>query len=494
MRVLLLLVVTFFGVSIVSAFAGLCIFIALNKEGPPPAREQSSTQSTNLEIAEWQREMRRTQQKNNAAIRAARRWSDSKLARHVRDYVLEGTSWDDDEEIYPVQVLLALGPRVHEPVLALVNDRSLYPQLVRERRYESWSDFPFERACQLLGETPPPSAVEGLIPFQSDPEPKIRNIAANTMAKIGTGSIVPYLRIALVDSDEQVARSAVNGLRVALERKNLAPHVQKMIVPDLKQLLRQGKWLGNVASLLTLLDPADSPQFFLSSEVLRADSPAIGEVLIEILGQKITVPPDQLQALIAGLETKTMEYPTDYALGNALRLVGRQQLPEAESFLRQRISHENVGVAYGAADGLLNLAGLEDFESKIWVYEDEASEPVLNQQQKLYQLVWDTDSAISDSGIFWYFQSSSGDRWREALASFETLGLKEHHAILSEAVALFGSDGPAADLETRTRQMKARFSEEGTEFEALDARYFETEESLKIHTTNYVLENVDAFR
>lgn len=494
MRVLLLLVVTFCGLAIISAFAGISIYIAVNKVGPPPAAQRAPAKAKPaVELTDWQREMRITQQKNNAAVRSARRWSDSRLARQVRAWVLDGTGWDD-EDIFPPQVFEALGPRVHEPVLALLADQGLYQKLVQKQRRHTWDEYPLERACDLLGETPPSEALELLVPFQSDHQTEIRSEAAAAIAKVGTVSILPYVRRSLADSDEQVARNAIFGLHVAMEQKRLVPRAQEMLIPDLKQLLVQGKPIGRVAELLTLLDPDGSPQFLLSSEVLRADSAAIDEVLREILQEKIAIPHDQLLALIAEFEAMTLEYPTDYALGNALRIVGRQKHPEAEALLRQRLSHENGGVYFGAADGLINLADLEDFEDRIWVYEENAPKVVLTEQQKLYQLLWDSESEIGDGGLYYYFGTSSADQWREVLAAYEMLGLQEHHAIMSEAAALFGSEGPATDLETRTKQIESLFSEEGTEFQALDTRYFETEENLKVPLTNYVLENADAFR
>ena len=49
-------------------------------------------------------------------------------------------------------------------------------------------ETPFNRICDLFGETPPHEALAVLIPFQDNPSQYIRSAAAMQIASIGAGA------------------------------------------------------------------------------------------------------------------------------------------------------------------------------------------------------------------------------------------------------------------------------------------------------------------
>lgn len=457
-------------------------------EEPPPQTFQELIQDPdNLDfIEEAERELENV-------VNTAKGWSDFKIGKYASSYILEISS--SDEAWADRRILERLAPRTFPPILKLLGDSKLYERLVTPTgEIDELPESPFNRACDLLGDSPPAEAVPVLAPFLDHSSEYIRRDAALAIAKTGAASIAPHVRKAFGDSDEFVRSAALIGLDWALGRDDLAPVVANELFPDVKRLLDKGFNDDEAADILFRFDSKNSQDYFLSAEVFRPDTPIIHEVLETLANHKASVPRERILALISGLEAAKLEYPRTYALGEALRLLGQQQDPKDRAFLAKRMRHAEDRVAEGASSGLLASHGLEDFEERMRKAEEKAGYQSLPKEQRYYTAVFRCDAEIRNGGLAQYFSNSSGDHWKDVIAGLEAMDAAEHLKILKQALEIFGKKGPSTDRERRQDELGTLYRKNDALFDQLDTAYYENPEVLYALATKYVLSNPDRFR
>jgi len=441
---------------------------------------------------EYWKEVSRANAEVDDAVQESKTWSDPQVASVVTDFILEQKSsrdaWGE------AKILRELGERTQPTVLELLGTPSLYGRLVKPTGADLLPEAPFNRACILLGDSPPEKAVAVLAPFLNDPSVEIRKDAALAIAKTGAPSIVPLVKKALLDPDDYVREYALMGLEFALDRHGLAEIAHQDLFPSVLALIREGKNADKATDILFGLNNDKAKDYFLSEESFTDDSPMLSECLKTLANANVAVPRDRLLGLIKSLESKKMEYPRTDALGGALLLLGQQKNAEDREFLRQRTSNPNEAVAQGAADGLLSSYGLQGFEQRLWDKENQSGFDGLSQQQKFYCAVNECDGEINNGGLAQYFVNSSGDHWPDAIAGFEAMGMKGRLAILKEATALFGNEGPSTNREIRQDQLAKLYRKNDSAFAALDSRYYDSSEIIEVWSYRYVFEHPEGFK
>jgi hypothetical protein len=355
-------------------------------------------------------------------------------------------------------------------------------------------EAPFNRACDILGDTPSKEAVAALAPFLDDPSDAIRKDAALAIAKTGAAEILPHVRKAFSDANEYVRSYALMGLKFAMNRKGLAEPVSRELFSDVKDLLTKGRNADNAADILFRFDSEKAKDYFLSSEVFQPESRIIHEVLKTLADGKMPVQRELLLDLISALDTSPLKYPQTYALGEAFRLLGQLQNPDDRELLSARLTHFEDRVAEGASAGLLCSHGLDGFEKRIWESEEKSGYGSMSEVQRHYSAVFVCDAEVNNGGFAQYFVNSSGDHWRDALAGLEAMGSKVRLGVVREAVSLFGTDGPSEDRDKRQKQLSALYKRNDSLFEALDSRYYESQEVIEVLATRFVLANPEGFR
>ena len=431
-------------------------------------------------------------QEADEAAEAAKTWSDDQVASATRHFVLEVST--SREAWGEARILRELGQRTHPTVLNLLGDEKIYDRLVKPTGEDLVPEAPFNRACDILGDEPPQEAVAALAPFLNDPSEQIRKDAALAIAKTGAAEIIPHVRKAFSDADEYVRSYALMGLEFSLNRDGLAESVPGELFSDVKTLLKKGHNSDKAADILFRLDSEEAKDYFLSSDVFRADSRIVHEVLETLANAKVPVHRELLLGLISALDTSDLKYPRTYALGEALRLLGQIQNPEDREFLSARLTHSEDRVAEGAAAGLLCSHGLEGFEQRIWESEEKSGYDSLPDHQRYYSAVFMCDAEINNGGLAQYFVNSSGDHWRDALAGLEAIGSKVRLGVVREAISLFGPDGPSEDRDNRQEQLSKIYKKNDSIFEALETRYYNSAEVVEVLATRFVLANPDSFR
>ena len=441
---------------------------------------------------EYWRGAEETRAEMDSAVEASKKWDDSKVASLTKEFVLEATSSQDAWD--QARILRELAGRTHPTVLSLLRDKSLYSKLVKPTGEDILPEAPFNRACDLLGDSPGIEAVEALAPFLTDLSPEIRKDAALAIAKTGASTITPYVTKAFLDSDEDVHSYALMGLEFALNRSGLSESVNADLFPAILDLLRAGRNADKAADILYRLNAASAKDYFLSKEVFSSESPIIHEVLEVLANAKASVSHDDLKSLIAALEKQELKYPRTYALGAALRLLGQHRREEDRDFIRSRTSHPEERVAQGAAAGLLCSFGLEGFEQRIWDTEKKSGIGALTEHQRIYSAVFMCDAEINNGGLAQYFVNSSGDQWQNALAGFKAMGFHERLTILNEAISKFGAQGPSVNRSTRQDQLSKLYERDDSVFDGLDDRYYKSSEVIEVLASRFVLENPESFR
>lgn len=438
------------------------------------------------------RGVRQSRMELDAAIEASRSWDDAHVAELTRWFILEATSRQDAWGEY--RILRELGDRTHPTLLSILRDPSLHNRLVTPTGKFFVPEAPFNRACDLFGESPPHQAIEVLAAYLNDPSPGIRQHAVMTIAKTGVPAITPHVRAGLSDQDEGVRSYAMMGLAYALSRSAMSATVRAELFPDVLKLLRAGQNEDRAVEILHHLDAARANEFFLSPEMFSAESPIIHQVLKVLADGEVSVPREGLLPLIETFRQQERKYPKTYALGAALRLLGQQRRSEDRALLQALMMDSDERVAEGAAAGLLGSYGLTGFELRVSSIEREAGYGSLTPPQRHYSAVRMCDSEIRNGGLSQYFVNSSGDHWRDALEGFAAMGFRERLAVLQEATRKFGEAGPSAERDARQRQLSKLFRRNDKLFEPLESRYFQCREVLGAQVAYYVIEHAAHFR
>jgi hypothetical protein len=447
---------------------------------------------------QWSREAERANREFERAMENARHWDESQITSAVNRFLFEVSSSRDAAK--EAAVLKSLGPRVHPVVLQILGDASQRSRLVAPTGKNLFAEAPFNRACDLFGDSPPTNAAPFLAPFLEESGKEIRKDAALALGKIGSADVVAPLRKAFTDSDDYVRSYGLMGLQRAVGSNRLDASCARDLFPDIAQLVvmadgndKSGS-LREATALLLNIDRTRATDLFLSEKVLTADSPALHEVLEALANKRVSVPRERLLALIEKLEKREMKYPTPYALGKSLRLLGQHKLTSDRVFLEARTSASDKTVAEGAIEGLIASFGLEGFEQRAWEAENKNGFAALKPAQKHYLAVQMYDGQVNNGGLSQYFFNSSGDTWREALGGLEAMGFNERLTVLREAVAKFGKDGPSPGREQRMVQLAKLERKNDASFEALDDRYYKSKEVIDVLAKRYVLKNPDEFK
>ena len=425
-------------------------------------------------------------------IDEARTWSAEELAAKVRWFVLELPLARQAHA--EKKGLLSLGDKTRHAVLDLLGDPGLHARLITPTGEDPLPETPFHRVALLLNDDLPAKAIPAVLPFADAQEKGVRKQAALLLGETGHPDALPALRTAFADDDQYVRSFALMGILRAVARQALPPEYATSLFPEVRRLLAEGKNADDAARLLLHLDQRQAVDFFLSEAIFSPSSPVLHEALKTLTAAGVTIPRDKLLGLVAALREKALKYPEMYLLGEALQALGRHRQAEDRPLLEALLAHPEERVAEGAGTGLLSSHGLEDFEKRLWEKEESSGYAALTPPQRHYSAVSACDAQINNGGLAQYFFNSSGDRWKDALAGFEAMGLAERAGILRQALAFFGESGPGEDRDRRMDQLSRLFRKNDRLFSALESRYYASKEVVEVGVTRYVLAHPEAFQ
>ncbi len=462
----------------------------------------------------WE-EMAGRQEQIDEVVEASRNWSDEQIAEVLENYLFKAKTKKDAWPVF--KALSELGTKVHPPVLNILRDEKRRYALMTPTGEDLGPEAPFNRACDLLGDTPPEDSVNAVRPFLNSDSDEIRKDAALVIGKAGTADIVQPIRQAFADKDEYVRSYALMGLRFATKENRLHEQCRRELFGDVCRLTHDDENGRDAAETLTGMDKERAKEYFLSSPSLTAANPRfVYSGLRAMVRGEISIPREQLLSLIHNLEKAEDQFAVGAALGEALHLLGRCGMKEDTSSLEGRLMQSEMKpksaslnvdsrearslaraearVVRGAASGLLALYQIEGFEQRVFEARKEKGVTSLTPTQRLWYAVFNFDAEICNGGLSQYFLNSSGENWKEALAGLEAMKTAERAEILREAVTKFGTGGPALDTKKRREQLAALGRKDDKLFEDLNERYFACSPVLEAFTTRYVIDHAQDFR
>jgi len=431
----------------------------------------------------------------NRKISEAKSWSNDKIGAELENYLFKSKSKRDSREIG--RALKKLGPKVHPHVLRILGDKTRREQLLATtspRTKMSLPETPFDRACSILDDAPPPEALSVLTSFQDDNNNETRKHAALIIASIGTPETILAVRKALGDQDSFVRSSVLIGIKRAIENNCLNERCRQEIFKDLEPLIDGEHYADDAASLMFEFDEARAKALFLSDSTLASGAKKLMSILKTLADRNIPVPREQLEKIIRETKTEDIKYPETGKLAEALRLLGMHKnaadLPQIESFLL----HHDKAVAEGAAAAILAFHDLTDFQNLIWRRRKFDNGSALTPEQLTWLSVRELEDEVNNGGLAQYFFNTSGDNWKHALTGIGAIEAREREAILRDAIVRFGFDGPSENRELRQGQLAKLARKRDDPFHDLDNRYYDSKEVVEIALTKYVIKNAAAFR
>ena len=438
------------------------------------------------------REMSEAHQDIDREIEAAKHWTDDRISAEVEAYLFRTKTRRD--ALGKARALEGLGGRVYAPVIKILGEKSRHMQLVKETGTDLVPEAPFNRACDLLGDTPPPGTIQHVALFLNESNKYVRKDAALVIGKVGSSEIVPLLHRILAGEDEGMRDYALMGLQYAVINGRLDDTCRKDLFPDLLQLLTEDKSANYAADLLVEFNATKAKEFFMSEALFTPNSQSLHEALKAMARHNILIPRQRLLPLIQALEAGELKYPQSYTLAHALLCLGQNRQSDDLKILERLADHNEERVAKGAAEGLLAYYNLNGFSERTWDAEQKRGFTSLTPEQQHWAAVFILDSEVNNGGLSQYFFNYSGDRWRLALAGLEAMGANERASILKEAVAKFGAEKPSENRERRQDQLAKLTRKNETLFNVLDDRYYESKEVIDVAMTRYVIRNAQAFK
>lgn len=426
-------------------------------------------------------------------IAGAADWSDEQIAEAVEAYLFDAPSSQDAWTLH--RSLQELGERTHPQVVRWLTDESVREKLVTPTGtvFGIVPESPFGRACNLIQENPPASLAPVMADFLNETETEIREDAARVVGELASPETLPAVKQALSDPQKRVVARALDGVRAAAERGGLDDECREELFYQVQQFVGKHKHSRQAARALLALDRERAAEFLTSAEVLAKDALEVRDVLEQLGAAGVPVSRESLLEVINRDRAEGISKIDGRVIGTALRLLGQQGNQRDKPLLMSWSEHSSEYAATGATQGLLSLHGLPRFEECVGLIDSHPDEADFSAKRRLVHDVFFLDAEICNGGLEQYFVNSSGDDWHSALAGLRTIGLAAAVAVVTEATSLFGKDGPSSDRATRQKQLTRLVRRDEHLFDALNERYYESAEALRIQLMRFILQHRDAF-
>lgn len=146
----------------------------------------------------------------------------------------------------------------------------------------------------------------------------------------------------------------------------------------------------------------------------------------------------------------------------------------------------------GELAGYLALESDEDLAREVGYYVLRKMERCafddLSPPERVIACLTEIEMEVNNGGFDQYFWNSPGDHSGEAVAALMELGASHTAALLAEANAAFGSDGPDPDRERRWAQMKTLGEGPRAKWGELDKAFYEYKDNLSQLAARYIRE------
>lgn len=245
--------------------------------------------------------------------------------------------------------------------------------------------------------------------------------------------------------------------------------------------------------VLFTLNESNAIAYCLSDQVLKPDCKFLWWAIRKLHEKRVAAPPERLRVLLDQLDRPDDRDSLDFDLAAGLAWLGTLQDPHDRPRLEKYLTYQNKWVAQGAAQGMLESHGMQDFSDRILDKLPDEGFAGLTPYEERYYAVKVFDDEMDEYGFAQYFYSFSGDHWRRALEGLEAMQSVELLTILRTAMALFPNQSPSDDFDERCKQLDRLQEAEPDVFTRLDDKYHESGESASVLIMRYVLQHPEEF-
>lgn len=401
---------------------------------------------------------------------------------------------DDDENVYDIvrRALTAQGDRATSSLLAALDDPA-FRRKISERIREQQHPFlrrtePLESVLDCLEETAPVDAVPKIAQLVHDPDETIRRAAAGVLGRTGHQSAVAPLTVALSDEDDSVRRRAFDSISASVRSGRAEPDFRDRILPHVQQAVFAGGANEGSAACLIALDRDRAAAWFSEPGRLDIETTHFRGVIEEIAEADLEIEPAVLLRLATALESNVEQRAQAAALADLYRLLANVGSDEARDAIERGRRSKLPRVRAGAIKAVMHKLGLTNASRYLIDLRSSTGIEGMTEPQRAaftaLQLKWD----VSNGGFAQYFVNPAGNDWRHTLKGLDAIGAMTDLAILNEALAFFGPDGPSPDHDTRHEQLSRLMKKNGDEvFGALDSRFYEDPDQRDALLDEYII-------
>jgi hypothetical protein len=147
--------------------------------------------------------------------------------------------------------------------------------------------------------------------------------------------------------------------------------------------------------------------------------------------------------------------------------------------------------------GYLDLQDDEDLAREVGYYVlrkmDGGSYERLSPPEQVIACLTEVEMEVNNGGFDQYYRNSPGEHAREAVAALEELGAGHTAALLKDANAVFGAEGPDPDRDKRGAQMDRLPQEARDKWSDLDGAFYEYKDNLSQLAAQYIRRHRDFF-
>lgn len=418
--------------------------------------------------------------------------SPDEIAKLVDLYVFENDGSISDWQ--NKQILNDLDALAHPRALEILKDKSLHEKLVVMAGTDQ-SKTPISRLCELFDKNAPPprEATHLLLPFITSENYAIRRSIALIIGSIGSEEDLAILNQLLNDKDENVRSFVFIGLLRAINGKRISPITAEKLF-DLIAMNWSSKTSfyenEKIPKVLLGLNREKGIKLLLSSSIFTAKFNSLQYVLAAFNELAIKIPREQLLQLISDIEKETLEYPLDYLLSEALKLLGTYQEEDDLHLFEIYLEHPNEKITNGAIEGLYKFHQFYDKIRNHWDARDSFGWEGITTAERYLCALDALKGEVSNGGFAQYYFNSASDQWKTALSGLHAIHAIEYYQIMEETVTKFPNNTPNPNRESRSTQLsKITLKKEDPFADQDSAWYALTNRKINLLTFKYNLAN-----
>lgn len=400
-----------------------------------------------------------------------------------------------EDNDFNLDKLKLVGDKATPLLVATLNSDRAFNTTFSEGGHAFGAKSPFERICDLLEETCPPSAASPLARYISHPDDHFRKHAAIALGNIGTDECINPIVQLLGDEDDYVRSYAMMGIKRGIDGDRCTDNFLNSVFPALQLLLDRddSSISGNAPQLMLAINQEQAIPIMLSEKYFTHTNEELHYIIRSFNEAGLPIPHGSLLPLIETLRPLVDEYPHDYQLATALVAYSHNPDSNSETLLSGLRDSHKERVAEAAADGLAILSGVTDPSTFIFEQLDASGWDGLTAPQKNYCAALVYNGEVNNGGHSQYFVNSSGDNHATALAGLRAIGATKRAEILSQALQLFGGSGPSVDNGTRHQQLASFTKSQDSKLDSLDSHYYKCDEKIDVLLSSYAVANKEHF-